>query len=848
MDRIYQNYSCFLLLFFSGLITMPVLSQTIISTENNGEYTGANNINGNSCVTFVIQNTNSAPVFLKEVDLFWKATSNGTVPKLWYSASSLGGAVSVTAPDWSEIATGAALNIPADGYYPTLTGLSFAIPAFTEYRFAVQSSNGISYSGSSAAIPSVNSFTANGVVLKAGNATAGSGNAVGYAGTFPNPAFTPRFFTGGVVICNGITPATTASTNADTILCSGSSATVRVTGGNLNNATEWRWYTGNCGGTFVGTGQSLAITNPPASATYYVRGEGGCASAPGRCASVAVTVRPSPGNPVIDAVEPICQGALVHLVINPVALLTIPDSITINSDPLFLAVPDFTANGVNTSLTVPALPSGSQITGIDVTLNMLHTYPGDMIFNLRAPNGKIANLYKYNVGTFTGGSRNMPNAGWFNAVTSSAGTVAYNSIDSPYRYNAGVPFKPDLYNDPVATQNPIPQNPAGFASNAASMVELYSTASGTWTLAMADGQAGDLGILTGWAIKIRYNRLQQTAATAGVWIPGADLFVDPAGNIPYDGDAARLDVYAKPLATTTYTATSVINGCYSAAASVKVIVDTPITVGDISLPADKVLCETGTVSFTAKASKPGASWQWQTDNGTGTTFTDISDNNNYEGAATDSLTVKTPPFLWNGYKYRCLLTGGAPCFSSENTREAVLTVNPAPIVRLSAGNAATGLIPGMTAQLSVTSIPPASLYSWFKNGTAFNGVTGARFNAIIDDLGVYTVSVVDMNGCTGTSNAVEISDSVSTKLFIYPNPAPNGKFSVSYYSIKGNQLPRMLTIYDSKGALVLKRIYNIVRPYDKMEVDFSGLGSGVYFVNLLDRSSKRIATGKVVVR
>jgi Secretion system C-terminal sorting domain/Ig-like domain CHU_C associated/SprB repeat len=96
------------------------------------------------------------------------------------------------------------------------------------------------------------------------------------------------------------TIAATAST-----LCSGQSATLSITSGSLNNATNWFWYSGSCGGTPVGTGTSIVIS-PSLSTNYFVRGEGGCV-VPGVCATVMLNINQSP---LITATisNPICFG------------------------------------------------------------------------------------------------------------------------------------------------------------------------------------------------------------------------------------------------------------------------------------------------------------------------------------------------------------------------------------------------------------------------------------------------------------------------------------------------------------------------------------------------------------
>jgi subtilisin-like proprotein convertase family protein len=88
-------------------------------------------------------------------------------------------------------------------------------------------------------------------------------------------------FTPTAVCDNPDSPALSGTT----ALCPGSSTTLNVVSGNLNDATDWKWYSGSCGGTLVNTGLSFTTSTP---GTYYVRGEGGCVS-PGLCETITVT-------------------------------------------------------------------------------------------------------------------------------------------------------------------------------------------------------------------------------------------------------------------------------------------------------------------------------------------------------------------------------------------------------------------------------------------------------------------------------------------------------------------------------------------------------------------------------
>jgi len=128
------------------------------------------------------------------------------------------------------------------------------------------------------------------------------------------------------------------------------------------------------------------------------------------------------------------------------------------------------------------------------------------------------------------------------------------------------------------------------------------------------------------------------------------------------------------------------------------------------------------------------------------------------------------------------------------------------------------------------------------------GATGNTLVVDVDGLGEYTVSVSDANGC---GNAVPVSitikDAPNDIMFIYPSPN-SGQFQIRYHSANGNNpLPRVVNIYDSKGARVYSKTYTVAVPYSRMDVDMSGFQKGIYQVELADRSGNRLKTGRVVI-
>ncbi len=88
-------------------------------------------------------------------------------------------------------------------------------------------------------------------------------------------------------------PSTPIASSSPAFSCSAGTATLTVTSGTLNDATNWKWYSGSCGGTLVGTGSSI-VTTVTATTTYYVRGENNCPSSNGACGFASVTIRNSP--------------------------------------------------------------------------------------------------------------------------------------------------------------------------------------------------------------------------------------------------------------------------------------------------------------------------------------------------------------------------------------------------------------------------------------------------------------------------------------------------------------------------------------------------------------------------
>ena len=302
---------------------------------------------------------------------------------------------------------------------------------------------------------------------------------------------------------------------------------------------------------YTGTSTTIVHAAPTSYTVYTVTGT---ITASG-CSSTATTrVNYTPPPPIVTP-----NPAVMCLGDPPVKLKvgSPQSSVQFCSGPVNIAVPDNNATGVANSISVSGLPAGCIITNMTVTINMPHTYPGDMVINLRAPNGQILSLYKHNTNTNTG-TTSIPTAGFFDAVVSNIATTTFSAVQTPYRYGqtptAG-PYRPDALNG-VTNPGYTIMDPTGYLSNAPNFASLYSTsasANGSWTLAMADGGAGDLGTLISWCLGITYSCGSSIPADPAVWSPSAGLFFNQAATVPYIPGTPIDSVWARPAPAGTYT-------------------------------------------------------------------------------------------------------------------------------------------------------------------------------------------------------------------------------------------------------------------------------------------------------
>ena len=199
----------------------------------------------------------------------------------------------------------------------------------------------------------------------------------------------------------------------------------------------------------------------------------------------------------------------------------------------------------------------------------------------------------------------------------------------------------------------------------------------------------------------------------------------------------------------------------------------------------------------------------------------------------------------NGNSYRVTVTG-SPC-GSVNSPLYGLVVYPLPTVIINTN--ARGLTPATNTTIFATPAPAASyIYQWYLNNAVVNGINSPVLPVYIDGTGSYKVAVTNTNGCTAFSNIITIADSMSSDLFIYPNPT-SGRFQVRYYFSNGSSVQgRTILVYDAKGARVYSKQFSVTAGYSRMDVDLVNVESGIYLVELRDGRGKRLGKTQLLIR
>ncbi len=516
-------------------------------------------------------------------------------------------------------------------------------------------------------------------------------------------------------------PSLSATSNPT---CSGQTTSLSIASGNLNNATDWQWYSGSCGGTSVGSGTSVMVS-PGSTTTYYVRGEGGCVT-PGSCSSITVTVNPLP-TPSISGPAAVCSGGDATLdagagyaayawsnsggsgqtatFTNITTATTYTVQVTDGNGCTAVASHSVAVNPLPTpSISGPA----AVCSGGDATLDAGSGYA---VYAWSNSGGAGQTATFTNITTATTYTVQVTDGNGCTAVASHSVTVnplPTPSISGPATVCSGG----DVTLDAGSGYAAYAWSNSGGAGQTATFTNIIAPA--TYTVQVTDGN----GCTAVASHSVTVNPLPTPSISGPVAVcSGGDVTLDAgSGYAAYawsnSGGAGQTATFTNITASTTYTVQVTDgNGCTGTDAhTVTVNAPNPVITGPGSV------CNGGNVTLDAGAGYAAYAWSNSGGSGQTATFTNITAPTTYTVQVTDG--------------------NGCTAVASHS-----VTVNPLPT-------------PSISGPVTVCSGGDVTLdagagyaaYAWSNSGGS--GQTATFTN--ITTATTYTVQVTDGNGCTGT--------------------------------------------------------------------------------------------------
>ncbi|MBI3520963.1 MAG: gliding motility-associated C-terminal domain-containing protein [Bacteroidetes bacterium] len=438
----------------------------------------------------------------------------------------------------------------------------------------------------------------------------------------------------------------------------------------------------------------------------------------------------------------ICEGASATLTVSAGPTQTFSNTSS-------YTIPDGSATGVSSPITVSGIPGNAGSSLISINVNITHAYDSDLDLYLVSPCGYTIALSQAN-----GGSGDN----YTNTTFSTSGTSIYAGT-APFTGT----FRPE---DPLYALS-------GCASN------------GTWRLFVKDDYTPDQGTITSWSMSF-------TDKNTYSWSPSSSLSASTGTN-----------VIATPSVTTVYSVTASTNaGCVSAVKTITVTVNPKPTL--TITPASTVVCAGTAVTLTGSGA---STYTWTGGITNGSAFTPASSTSYTLSASSASgctntavasvsvnpiptanagspstLTCSSPSvtlsgsgggtYAWTGPSitsgsntaspvvngpgtYSLVVTSTAGCTSTVST-VAISQNTATPIT--TAGT--TGSITCTTNTINLTSTLAGMNYTW--TAPAGSSITSGvnSQNATGQGAGTYTVKVV--NATTGCSVQATVAANVNT--------------------------------------------------------------------------------------
>ena len=587
------------------------------------------------------------------------------------------------------------------------------------------------------------------------------------------------------IIVNAVPSAPLSLIASPTFLCSAGSSTLSLTG-TLSVGATWKWYSGSCGGTPVGTGTSISVS-PLSTTIYFARSETGTCSS--SCISTTVSVATIPADPVsASGVTPICAGSNSTLqvsgTLSPGATwrwysgscggTTAGTGASINVSP---------ASTVTYFVRAENGSCFSNCTSTSVTVNSTPAAP-------ISGNASPAFLCSAGSSTLLVTGTLSPGATWQWYTVSCGGTPAGTGAS--------------ISVTPLSTTNYFVRSENGTCSSTCVNINL-SVAS-----VPADPVSASASSPTVCAGD------NTTLQVVGQLSPGAiwQWYTESCGGVAAGTGST---VTKSVTANTTYYVRAENGNCFSNCINTTVNVnpkpDDPIPINSTSVS----LCEGDTAVLTENGNlSSGSNWYWYTGSCGGT-------------LAGQGASIVVNPASNETYFIRA---ENGTCQSS--CQSLTLNVSPLPAQ------------PIISMSNDTLSVPSYSAYQWYWGAdlTTFNQLGSLQLHKAIIS-GYYFVLVTDINGCTASSDTIlfQIPDFISEINFddvlsIYPNPV-NDLLNIKIkINLKENVF---LKIFDNTSRLV----YSGKISKDKINlISMATYADGLY--QLLFLMEGKVYVGKVL--
>jgi gliding motility-associated-like protein len=491
----------------------------------------------------------------------------------------------------------------------------------------------------------------------------------------------------------------TSITGTSTI-CSGASTILTLSGGHQGSGATAEWYSGSCGGTSVGTGNSINVS-PTANTTYYVRYEGSCNTT--TCVSQLVTVNQSSSVPTgITGVTTICPGSSTTLTLSGGSAGT-----------------GATAQWYSGSCGGTSVGSGNSVTVTPaVTTTYFVRYEGTCNTTTCASQTV----------TVSGSSGTAPTGiTGTSTICSGASTTLTVSGGSPGPGATTEWYSGTCGGTPVGTGNSINVSPttnttyfvryegACNSTTCASQLVTVNQSSSAPT-----GITGITSICSGSSTTLTLSGGSAGTAATAEWYSGS------CGGTPV-GSGNSINV--SPTTNTTYYVRYEGSCNSTACASQMVTVSASTGTAPTGITGTNTICSGQSTTLTVSGGAPGASstTEWYSGSCGGT----LEGSGN---SITVSPTTNTTYFV--RYESGC---GVTTCASQ------LVTVNPTPTPVI------TGDLTYCEGQMATLSTGSFSTYAWSNGATTQSTTVTEADNSI-------TVLVTFVNGCTGTSSPVNVNE------------------------------------------------------------------------------------------